>query len=38
MITAACRASINCARFPVAMRILNRTLIPPGLPPQVHYS
>ena len=33
MITAACRASITCARFPVAMRILNRTLIPPGLSP-----
>ena len=33
MITAACRASINCARFPVAMRILNRTLIPPGRSP-----
>ena len=36
MITSACRASISCARFPVAMRILNRTLIPPGLSPSAH--
>ena len=36
MITSACRASINCARFPVAMRILNRTLSPPGRSPSAH--
>ncbi len=33
MITFACRASISAARFPVAMRTLNRTLIPPGRSP-----
>ncbi len=33
MIAFAWRASISFARFPVAMRILNRTLIPPGLSP-----